>query len=79
VKLPLTGDMIEEAMAANDEFVARLEAIRDAAQGMNWIKEKITVKVGWPPASLRWPALTAISKDRKIVMAVMALAVMSEG
>jgi hypothetical protein len=35
VKLPLTGDMIEEAMAANDEFVARLEAIRDAAQGMN--------------------------------------------
>ena len=31
----MTPAMIEQAMAVNDEFVARLEAIRDAAQGIN--------------------------------------------
>ena len=31
----ITPIMIEQTMAANDEFVNRLEAIRDAAQGMN--------------------------------------------
>jgi hypothetical protein len=29
----LTEDMIAQAVAANDAFVARLEAIRDSAQG----------------------------------------------
>jgi hypothetical protein len=29
----ITADMIEQAMAANGEFMTRLEANRDAAQG----------------------------------------------
>jgi hypothetical protein len=29
----LTDDMIEAAISANNEFIARLEAIRDSAQG----------------------------------------------
>jgi hypothetical protein len=34
-EVTLTDDRIEKAMVANDEFVARLEPIRDAAQGSN--------------------------------------------
>ena len=31
----MTADMIEQAVQANNTFTAQLEAIRDAAQGMN--------------------------------------------
>jgi hypothetical protein len=31
----ITADMVEAAVAANEVFITRLEAIRDAAQGMN--------------------------------------------